>query len=88
MYESIPGSDEGRCRVITLKYTTNNRSTFQVLEDSHLIGIVSINTRLTCDKYQAMIHGEVKNDCRTKEFDTPHDAVRWLEKCRVKSRGN
>jgi hypothetical protein len=72
--------------LITLKYSTNNGFSFQVLEDSQLIGSVSINTRLTCDKYLAMIHGEGEEDCSAKEFDTPHDALYWLEKRRVNSK--
>jgi hypothetical protein len=73
--------------MITLKYSTNNRFSFQVLDDSHSIGSVKINTGLTCDKYLAMIHGEVNEDCRAKEFDTAHDALSWLEKQRVKING-
>ena len=74
--------------MITLKYSTNNGFSFQVLEDSRLIGCVSIDTRLTCDKYLAMIHGEEGEDCSAKEFDTPHDALYWLEKSRVKCKGS
>ena len=74
--------------MITLKYSTNNGFSFQVLEDSKLIGSVSINTRLTCDKYLAIIHGEGEEDCSAKEFDTPHDALYWLEKRRVNSKGS
>jgi hypothetical protein len=71
-----------------LKYSTNNGFSFQVLEDNQPIGSVSINKRLTCDKYLAMIHGEGEVDCSAKEFDTPHDALYWLEKRRVKSKGS
>jgi hypothetical protein len=74
--------------LITLKYSTNNGFSFQVLEDNQPIGSVSITTRLTCDKYLAMIHGGGEEDCSAKEFDTPHDALYWLEKCRVKSKGS
>lgn len=70
--------------MITLKYSTNNRFSFQVLENNHPIGSVRINTGLTCDKYLAMIHGEGNEACRAKEFDTAHDALCWLEKRRVK----
>jgi len=70
--------------MITLKYSTNNRFSFQVLENNQPIGSVRINTGLTCDKYLAMLHGEGNQDCRAKEFDTAHDALCWLEKRHVK----
>jgi len=73
--------------LITLKYSTNNGFSFQVLEDSQLLGSVSIETRLTCDKYLAVIHGQGEADCSAKEFDTPHDALYWLEIRRGKIKG-
>jgi hypothetical protein len=73
--------------LITLKYSTNNGFSFQVLDDNQPIGSVSINTRLTCDKYLAMIRGEGAEDCNAKEFDTPHDALCWLENRKVKGTG-
>lgn len=78
--------DERRCRLITLKYSTDNGS-FQVLEDTQLLGSVCIDSRLTCDKYLAVAMGEGNDACSTMEFNTPHDALSWLEKQKEKGKG-
>jgi hypothetical protein len=75
--------DERRYRLITLKYWTDNGS-FQVLEDTRLIGRVSIDPRLTCDKYLAVAMGEGTENRSAMEFDTPHDALSWLERQKEK----
>jgi hypothetical protein len=74
--------------LITLKYSTNNGFSFQVLEDTQLIGSVCIDTRLTCDKYLAVVHGEGEDDGSAMEFNTPHDALCWLERRRGMSNGS
>ena len=74
--------------MITLRYSTNNDLICQVFEDSELIGRVRIKKNMTCDKYLAAIQGEEEDDCSTKEFDTLHDALHWLEKRRGRSKGS
>ena len=68
--------------MITVRYSTNDSSSYQVFKDSELIGQVHIKKSMTSDKYLAVIQGEGEEDRSVKEFDTPYDAMYWLEKRR------
>ena len=72
--------------MITVRYSTNDSSSYQVFKDCELIGHVHIKKSMTSDKYLAVIQGEGEEDCSAKEFDTPYDAMHWLEKSRGKGK--
>ncbi|MGD0820358.1 MAG: hypothetical protein ABSA71_06420 [Desulfomonilia bacterium] len=74
--------------MITVRYSANCGSSYQVFKDSELIGHVRIKRSMTSDKYLAVIQGEGEEDCSAKEFDTPYDAMYWLEKRREKGKGS
>jgi hypothetical protein len=74
--------------MITLRYSTNDGSSYQVFKDSELIGHVRIKKSMTSDKYLAVIKGQEEEDCSAKEFDTPYDAMYWLEKHRGNGKGS
>ncbi len=64
--------------MITLRYSTTNGLLCQVFEDSQLIGRVRMEKRMTCDKFIAVIHGEVEKGCGAQEFDNLFDALDWV----------
>jgi hypothetical protein len=57
-------------------------STFQVYADGKLIGYIRKIKGSSGDKYLALIDG--KEESTGKEFDSPQDAVHWIEKCKEK----
>jgi exoribonuclease II len=73
--------------MITLKYSTTNGFLCQVFENSQFIGRVSMEKRMTCDKFLAVIRGKAEEDCCTQEFDTLFDALDWLKNHKGKIKG-
>jgi len=78
--------EERISRVIELRSSRSDGSSYQVFEDSELIGHVRLKRTMTCDKYIAVIHWGGEEIISGKEFDTPHDALDWIEKYREESR--
>ncbi len=73
-------------RVIALRSSTSDGSSYQVFEDNELIGYVRLKRTMTCDKYLAAIHWEGEEVISGKDFNTPYDALDWIEKYRGESK--
>lgn len=65
--------------MIALKSSTSDGSSFRVYDDDILIGYIHRQSALAGDRYLASIdwNGEEKSD--GKQFDSPDDALKWIE---------
>ena len=72
--------------MIALRTSASDGSSYQVYEDSDLIGYVRLKRTMTCDKYLAVIHWKGEVVISKKEFYTPHDALDWIERYRGESK--
>ena len=68
--------------MIALKSYTSDGSSFHVYEDDTLIGHILRQTNFNGDKFIAVIdmNGEEKRS--DKSFDSPADALEWIEEQR------
>lgn len=57
-------------------------SSFQVYDDGELIGHIRKQKGLTGDKYLPSVDKDGEEESAGKEFDSPQDALQWIEKQR------
>lgn len=74
---AIKSSDE-RKMMITLKVNTGE-SSFHVYNNGEPIGHIMMQRGLTGDKYLASIKRHGQKDTGGKEFDSPDEALQWIE---------
>jgi hypothetical protein len=65
--------------MITLKSSTSDASSFGVYEDDLLIGCIHRQRTLTGDRYLASIDNKGQDRSNGKVFDSPDDALKWIE---------
>ncbi len=58
-------------------------STFHVYDDDKLIGHIRKQKGLSGDKYLALVDKDGKEENTGKEFDSPQDALQWIERKRM-----
>lgn len=68
--------------MIALKSTSSDGSSFKVYKDDTLIGYIHKSKGLSGDKYQAAIDKSGEEERAEKDFDSPNDALQWIEKYR------
>ena len=66
--------------MIALRSYASDGSEFQVYDDDELIGHIRRQSSLNGDKYMASIDMNGEEKSSGKEFDSPDDALRWIEK--------
>ena len=65
--------------MIALKSNTGG-SSFQVYNDGKPIGHIRMQRGLTGEKYLASIERNGQEESNGKEYDSPNDALKWIEK--------
>ncbi len=65
--------------MIALKASNSDGSSFGVYGDDKLIAHIHKQKGLTGDRYLASIHNSGHEESNRKEFDSPDDALRWIE---------
>ncbi len=65
--------------MIALKSSTSDGSSFRVYDDDRLIGYIHRQRSLTGYRYLASIDGTDLEGGKGKQFDSPDDALRWIE---------
>ena len=65
--------------MIALRSTDGDRS-FQVYNDEKLIGHIQMQIGLTGEKYLASIDRDGEEVSAGKEFNSPQNALQWIEK--------
>ncbi|MGO9145828.1 MAG: hypothetical protein ACLQDF_05615 [Desulfomonilia bacterium] len=68
--------------MIALKSTSSDGALFKVYKDNALIGYIHKFRGLTGDKYQASVDKSGEEENSGKVFDSPNDALQWIEKYR------
>ena len=68
--------------MIIFKSNKSDGSSFQVYDDDMLIGHIRRQTGLNGDKFIAVIDVNGKEKSSDKAFDSPDDALKWIEKQR------
>jgi hypothetical protein len=68
--------------MIALRSSTSDGSSFRVYDDDTLIGHIHRQRALTGDRYLASIDWNGEEKRNDKAFDSPDDALRWIEKQR------
>jgi hypothetical protein len=66
--------------MIALKSSSSDGSSFKVYKDNALIGYIHKFRGLTGDKYLASIDRNGEEESNKKDFDSPSDALSWIEK--------
>jgi hypothetical protein len=66
--------------MIALKSSFSDGSSFKIYKDNLLIGHIHKQRGLTGDKYLASINKSGEEDNTAKIFDSPNDALYWIEK--------
>jgi hypothetical protein len=66
--------------MIALRSYASDGSEFQVYDDDELIGHIRRKSSLNGVKYMASIDMNGKKKSNDKPFDSPDDALRWIEK--------
>ncbi len=69
--------------MITLKSSTSDGSSYQVYDDDKLIGNIFKLKGLSGDRYRASLNRDGKEEYSEKDFDASHEALLWIEKCRI-----
>jgi len=64
--------------MIKLKYSTNNRSSYQVFKNEIHIGNIQVKRDMLSEKYYATIFYDGKKETQGKRFASPHDAVSYI----------
>ena len=67
--------------MIALRSTDGDRS-FQVYDDDKLIGHIRMQIGLTGEKYLASVDKDGEEEGAEKEFNSPDEALKWIEKQR------
>ena len=65
--------------MIALKSSTSDGLEFQVYDDDELIGHIRRQSSLNGDKYLPSIDMNGEEKSNDKAFDSPDDALRWIE---------
>ena len=68
--------------MIALKSYISDGSSYQVYDDDILIGHIRRQTGLNGDKFIAVIDVNGKEKSSDKMFDSPDEALQWIEKQR------
>ena len=68
--------------MIALKSYKSDGSSFQVYDDETLIGHIRRQSSFNGDKFIAVIDVNGKEKSSDKAFDSPDDALQWIEKQR------
>ena len=68
--------------MIVFKSNKSDGSSFQVYDDETLIGHIRRQSSLNGDKFIAVIDVNGKEKSSDKAFDSPDDALQWIEKQR------
>ena len=68
--------------MIAFKSFKSDGSSFQVYDDDKLIGHIRRQTGLNGDKFIAVIDVNGKETSSDKAFDSPDDALQWIERQR------
>ena len=68
--------------MIALKSYKSDGSSFQVYDDDTLIGHIRRQSSLNGDKFIAVIDVDGKEKSSDKAFDSPDDALQWIERQR------
>ena len=66
--------------MIALRSSTSDGASFRVYDDDKLIGHIHKQKGLTGDRYLATIDLDGQEENTGKEFDSPDDALKWIEK--------
>ena len=66
--------------MIALKSYKSDGSSFQVYEDDILIGHIRRQSSLNGDKFIAVIDVNGKEKSSDKVFDSPDEALQWIER--------
>jgi len=66
--------------MIALKSSTSDGSTFRVYDDDMLLGYIRRQRGLSDDKYLASIDRNGEEETNDKDFDSPNEALSWIEK--------
>jgi hypothetical protein len=66
--------------MITLKSSTSDGSEFQIYDDGKLIGYIHLQKGQSGNRYLATIGEDGQDESSGKEFDSPDDAMRWIER--------
>ena len=65
--------------MIALKSYISDGSSYQVYEDDTLIGHILRQTGLNGDKFIAVIDMDGRQKNSDKAFDSPNEALQWIE---------
>ena len=65
--------------MIELKSSSSDGSSFRVYKNNLLIGYIHKSKGASGEKYQASIDKSGKEERADKNFDSPNDALRWIE---------
>ena len=68
--------------MIIFKSNKSDGSSFQVYDDDMLIGHIRRQTGLNGDKFIAVIDVNGKEKSSDKVFDSPDEALQWIERQR------
>jgi len=68
--------------MIAFKSFKSDGSSFQVYDDDVLIGHIRRQSSLNGDKFIAVIDVNGKEKSNDKTFDSPDDALQWIERQR------
>ena len=68
--------------MIAFKSHASDGSSFQVYEDNILIGHIRRQSSLNGDKFIAVLNVNGKEKSSDKVFDSPDDALQWIDKQR------
>ena len=68
--------------MIIFKSNKSDGSSFQVYDDDMLIGHIRRQTGLNGDKFIAVIDVNGKEKSSDKAFDSPDEALQWIERQR------
>jgi hypothetical protein len=66
--------------MITLKSSTSDGSEFQVYDDGRLLGRIHLQKGQSGNRYLASIEKDGQDQSNGKVFDSPDDAMRWIER--------
>ena len=66
--------------MIAFKSFKSDGSSFQVYDDDILIGHIRRQSSLNGDKFIAVIDVDGKEKSSDKVFDSPDDALQWIER--------
>ena len=68
--------------MISLKTQKSDGSEFQIYDEDRLIGYILLRKGSSGNRYLASVGGNGSGKNNGKEFDSPDDALRWLERNR------